>query len=624
MILHCVSYVPLISWRRFACFAVAAFFLLVLPQPVLFAATASLSEVASNCVTVNEKFWRSCANPPEDMTSRTLFAYALALCEAKQRPERLDRLFELATEMQNRDPKSRDYGNFRWYRRDSAVLDYNAVDFCMRGGSLLWFKHREFIPEKARARLHEILERATTGCLKHKVAESYSNIAIMNAGDLILLGEALENAEAASEGYARLDRVFKYAQAAGFHEFDSPTYTGVDLDGLGMIEAFCQREAGRTQARALLELLWTDIAANWFAPAQRLAGAQSRTYDFLHGLGYLDVQLTLHGWLGGPLPRDIDAIYGAQSQWQPPARLQLITQKFPRLVRQTWGREPLQFRTHYLLPDITLSCSASSYGGRMDMPLTVDLPGDRQSVRCYFIADGRDDPYGQNKISAGPHQKAFHLNPLWVAAQREDVALGLAVFRGKDIPTNTVALESSFVLPMNADAFRIGDRLIHFVTNSPAREVVKPGDVVSLRKGAAALALRVPWSRGLHGSPANAALIYDGNHFGAVRLTVEHGKPGPADTNGKPSAGAAFWIRVGTGLSDDNQFKNWLDKFTNSRAEVEGQLDHLKIQVEGDAGPVGVDMLPAGETSVNLAPVPARVVLEVNGVDLGSQILGTQ
>jgi hypothetical protein len=573
---------------------------------------------------VNEKFWRSCANPPEDMTSRTLFAYALALCEAKQRPERLDRLFELATEMQNRDPKSRDYGNFRWYRRDSAVLDYNAVDFCMRGGSLLWFKHREFIPEKARARLHEILERATTGCLKHKVAESYSNIAIMNAGDLILLGEALENAEAASEGYARLDRVFKYAQAAGFHEFDSPTYTGVDLDGLGMIEAFCQREAGRTQARALLELLWTDIAANWFAPAQRLAGAQSRTYDFLHGLGYLDVQLTLHGWLGGPLPRDIDAIYGAQSQWQPPARLQLITQKFPRLVRQTWGREPLQFRTHYLLPDITLSCSASSYGGRMDMPLTVDLPGDRQSVRCYFIADGRDDPYGQNKISAGPHQKAFHLNPLWVAAQREDVALGLAVFRGKDIPTNTVALESSFVLPMNADAFRIGDRLIHFVTNSPAREVVKPGDVVSLRKGAAALALRVPWSRGLHGSPANAALIYDGNHFGAVRLTVEHGKPGPADTNGKPSAGAAFWIRVGTGLSDDNQFKNWLDKFTNSRAEVEGQLDHLKIQVEGDAGPVGVDMLPAGETSVNLAPVPARVVLEVNGVDLGSQILGTQ
>src|ERR1035441_10373229 len=235
------------SLRFFRYFAVAAFFLLPPSQPLLFAATASLSEVASNCVTANEKFWRSCAHPPEDMTSRTLFTYALALCEAKQHPERLDRLFELAAEMQDRDPKSRGYGNFRWYRRDSAVLDYNAVDFCMRGGSLLWLKHREFIPDKARARLREILELATTGCLKHKVAESYSNIAIMNAGDMILLGEALGNAEAASEGYARLDRVFKYAQAAGIHEFDSPTYTGVDLDGLGMIEAFCLREAGRTR-----------------------------------------------------------------------------------------------------------------------------------------------------------------------------------------------------------------------------------------------------------------------------------------------------------------------------------------------------------------------------------------
>ena len=260
----------------------------------------------------------------------------------------------------------------------------------------------------------------------------------------------------------------------------------------------------------------------------------------------------------------------------------------------------------------------------MDMPLTVNLPGDRQSVRCYFIADGRDDPYGQNKISAGPHQKAFHLNPLWFAAQRESDALGMAIYRGKDIPTNTVVLESSFVLPISANSIHFGDRLIYFATNRPAREVVKPGEVLSFRQGAAALALRVPWSRDLHGSPANVELIYDGNHFGAVRLTVEHGKPGPADTNGKPSAGAAFWIRVGTGLSDDSQFKSWLDKFTNSRAEVENQLGHLKVQVEGDTGPVGLDIFPTGETSVNLTPAPARVVLEVNGVDLGSQILGTQ
>ncbi|MDR3457204.1 MAG: hypothetical protein P4N60_07135 [Verrucomicrobiae bacterium] len=622
MNLHFFKRVRWTNWRRTAGFAVAVLFLLNFLQPRLYAATPALSGIASNCAAADEKFWRSCAQPPDNLDSRTLFAYALALCESKQHPERLDRLFELAAAMQDRDPQSRGYGNFHWYHRDTAVLDYNAVDFCMRGGALLWRKHREFIPEKARTRLREMLELATTGCLKHKVAESYSNIAIMNAGDLILLGETLDNPTAAAEGYARLDRVYKYAQAAGVHEFDSPTYTGVDLDGLGLVEAYCRQEAGRAQARALLEFLWTDIAANWFEPAQRLAGAHSRNYDFLHGRGYLDVELTLHGWLGGPLPRDIDTIYGAQSQWQPPEKLQLMAREFPRRVRQTWGREPLQFRTHYLLPDITLSCSASSYGGRMDMPLTVDLPGDRQSVRGYFIADGRDDPYGQKKISAGPHQKTLHLNPLWIAGQREGDALGLVIYRDKDIPTNTVALESSFVLPMEVDSFRIGNRLIHFTAGKSVREVVKPGEAVALRKGGAALALRVPWSREVHGSPAEVVLIYDGNRSGAVRLTVEQGTPGHAEVKSRP--GAAFWVRIGTGLADDDRFAAWLDKFTSARAEAEAQAGSVKIQVAGEAGPVEVDLLPAGEASVTPPPAPARGVLEVNGVDVGSQIFGRQ
>ena len=116
-----------------------------------------------------------------------------------------------------------------------------------RGGALLWLKHRDFIPAPARQRLEKLLEFSIQGCLRHKVHPAYSNIAIMNAGDLILPGEAMGRPEVAAEGYARLDQVFRYTQAAGIHEFDSPTYTGVDLDGLGMIEAFCRRDAGRPE-----------------------------------------------------------------------------------------------------------------------------------------------------------------------------------------------------------------------------------------------------------------------------------------------------------------------------------------------------------------------------------------
>ncbi len=589
-------------------------------------AIPSLSEIANNCAAADEKLWRSCAKPPEGLSSRDLFAYALNLCESRQHPERLDRLFELAAEMQDRDPKSRNYGNFRWYRRDAKVLDANAVDFCMRGGSLMWMKHREFIPEKARARLLELLNLSTIGCLKHKVRESYSNIAIMNAGDLILLGETLGNAEATKEGYARLDRVYQYALQAAFHEFDSPTYSTVDLDGLGMIEAYCHQERGRAQARALLELLWTDIAANWFEPSRRLAGAHSRSYDYLHGLGGLDVQLTLHGWLREPLDKNRDVIYAAQSQWQLPAKLQTLARKFPRLVRQTWGIETNQFRTHYLLPDVTLSCTASSYGGWTDMPLTVDLPGDhKNSVRCYFIADGRDDPFGKKKISQGAHQKALHLNPFWAGAQRETDALGLVIYRNKDISTNDTAttLQSTIVLPLSAGSIRIGDRPIHFTQAKPAREVVKPGEVIALRQGTAALAFRIPWTSGVGGAPVNIVLNYDGNTYGAFCLTVEHGgKPTAGIKNDLPIASAAFWVRVASGLTDEASFNTWLAKFTKARATTDGQANRIKIQVEGLTGPVALDTSTTGTPPATLNPPPAPVVLEVNGTDLASKILG--
>ncbi len=92
-----------------------------------------------------ERFWSRVAQdpPPGDVASRDLFTYALALCEAKQQPERLERLFEVAGRMQDRDPQSRGYGNFRWSGSHPAVQDFNAVDFCMQGGALLWRRHRD-------------------------------------------------------------------------------------------------------------------------------------------------------------------------------------------------------------------------------------------------------------------------------------------------------------------------------------------------------------------------------------------------------------------------------------------------------------------------------------------------
>jgi hypothetical protein len=590
------------------------------------AADTDLAQVSSNVVTQAKGFWHDCTMEPPaaTVTSRDLFAYAFALAESGQHPERLDRLFTLAERMQDRDPHSKSYGNFWWSMRDGKVMDYNAVDFSMRNGALLWLKHQDFVPASLRPRLQQLLEFAVRGCLGHQVPSSYSNIAIMNAADLIVLGEVLGKPDVAQEGYARLDAFYRYTQSAGVHEYDSPTYTAVDLNGLEMVDAFAQRPAGRAQARALLTLFWTDIALNWLPFAEKLGGAQSRTYDYLYGLGDLDRQLAWTGWLNAPPSTGIDFPMAAQGRWHPPESLRGRSAEFPRLVRQSWGADWWQARTHYVLADVSLGSAAAGYGGRMDMPLTVDLPGARKSVRGYFIADGRNDPYGQIKLAAGAHQKAFHLDPFWTAAQRNGDALGLAIYREKDIARpELTTLVSDFVLPLDADSFWIGGRRVEISKAAPVRLPVAPGEMVALRKGGAALGLRVPWSRGLDGRAAKIFLIYDGNKFGAVRLAVEHVDAGVQPKFNGVHAGAAFWVRIGSGLQDDADFARWRDQFAAADATAEAKDGGIKLKVAGVDGEVSLAARSPWTSPETLVPAPTRSPLELNGTDLAGKILAT-
>ncbi len=131
--------------------------------------------------------------------------------------------------------------------RDKKVMDYNAVDFSMRGGAFLWVKHRDFIPRR-RAASGEIAEFSVPGLFASQGSTSLFQHCDHERRRPHLLGEDARPARKLATKVTRdSNQVFRYTQAAGIHEFDSPTYTGVDLDGLGMIEAFCRRDAGRPE-----------------------------------------------------------------------------------------------------------------------------------------------------------------------------------------------------------------------------------------------------------------------------------------------------------------------------------------------------------------------------------------
>ena len=161
----------------------------------------------------------------------------------------------------------------------------------------------------------------------------------MNAGNLIVSGEELGREEVAAEGRRRLQAIRAWTAAYGTHEFCSPTYYCVDISGLQFIVDNARLRSAKEQALALLELLWTDIAANWFQPARRLAGCHSRSYDYVSGRGSLDRHLRARGWLNPEGQGKVDVgVEPYRDAWQPPPSLRRMADRFPRLVRQSWGK----------------------------------------------------------------------------------------------------------------------------------------------------------------------------------------------------------------------------------------------------------------------------------------------
>jgi len=603
-------------------------FLAARPASVALAGEASYERdaIVHAAVATGERFWRRIADdePYETMSARKLFAYGMALCEGRQHSERLQRLYELAARMQDRNAESRGYGNIRWTWRDSEVTDRNAVEFCMQDAVVVWTDHRDWMPKPARNTLRELMDYGVEGCLRHRVSTSYTNIAILNAGNLISLGELLDRSDATEEGYRRLDAICLWTWSFGTHEYCSPTYTGVDIEGLGFIHRYAKRDSGRQQAAMLLELLWTDVAVNWFPPAGKLAGTQSRSYDYLRGLGYLSHFLRYHGWLDEEVGASRDLFRPSQGKWSPPDDLRTISDRYPRQVRQSWGLKLTESRTHVIYSDVTLSTSGAAYGSS-DMPLTIDLPGASQSVRCYFIADGRGDPYGKKRYetSSARHMKALHLRPFWAGAQRGRDALGVVIYRDRDLAADVVSgCQSHFVLRRNADGLFVGGIAAEVPParpSSPTRLPFTNNQSLVIRYATAAVGIRVVWSRARDGMPTEVALVDDGNLFGALRLTIEHNRDEASD-----QPGAAIWVRIGTGLGSDQQFDAWRRKFEQARAPiVEVTEEAVRIEVPGEDGPVSVAATAPYGTggSVDLRPEPTRGVLEIDGTEIGRPLL---
>ena len=570
-----------------------------------------------------DSLWRRVERRDPHLSSRMLFDFALEATAGAHRVTNVEAALALAEAMQDRDPASRTYGNLAWYLKDgNRPDDRNAVEFCMQKASLVRMLYWGRLSEPARERLQRLIDFGVEGITRHRVRESYTNIYLMKMWNCIALGENTNRPELAAQGYAMLDCWLLYTSRCGIHEYLSPTYYGVDIECLALIARHAKREAGRRKARIALELFWRDIAANWYAPGQRLGGAHSRDYDYLTGHGHLDRALRAVGWLAAD-DRPGHAAFMELSAVAPPARIhgEPFT-TVPRVVRQQWGERRDQFAQHYVGQRFSIGSAGATYNA-MDKALTVNLPGGPKVPMMYFIMDARGDPYGKNRFeTGGGHRKALHIEPDVSSVQQgAEVLLSASVKAGSRAFRRSgdaaTCLLSHMVIPLSAGLY-IGDDTEPLGASAPSRRLENAGTPVFVRVEDVAVGMRVLLADGAAGTPGSVEIANDGEKWGVRRLTCVHTE--------RPLEGqvtVAFWVRAMEGL-DERGFKAFRTAFSSAAARVERTADALRISAEGIEGPMELKSRPGDETGgeyvddLTSNPPP---LLSVNGKDVGRQLL---
>lgn len=569
----------------------------------------------------NHTTWERVSKQHGSLASRDIFAYALFLCENKQHLDRLGKLFETAKLMQDRNINSRGYGNFKWSWQNAGVMDFNAVEFCMSHATILWKDYRQLLTPAQQELLKEIMEYSAKSCMNHRVRVSYTNIFIMNFVNLILLGELFDMEDVLKEGHVRLNEFMAFTAVNGIAEYSSPNYAGIDIICLSNLYKHTSNDEVKKKAEKLLKLFWAEAIANTFPPANRYAGAHSRDYDYLYGNGDLTPILQLTGLIKAPeKPRPT---YWNETDWLPSDDIKKMASVTPRYIESIWGEKLTQNRIHWVGKNISLSVAGQNYH-TMDIPLAVNFASDKTIPRCYFIPDGRRDPYGKKRIveGSGPHRKTLHLTPFWAAAQRNQDALGMVLYRQRDIPESSATLESHLVIPAEVDEIVVGDKA---VTCEPDKPFVIPIDAntpVFVRSKAGAMAVKLPWAIGRTTNQAPMAFVWDGNSDMAARITVQHHDTWALQTPPGPTPpGAAFWIRVCDDAGTPEAFKRFMQDFAKAPATVEHIHGSIRVLVPGLDGELELLTASPFYTPQRIVPAPKRSILAINGKDWGFEWL---
>lgn len=454
---------------------------------------ARVAEFSKSLAKVLDRFEQRMSQPNQQPSIRDLPNAALAELVLGRDPRTAEKFVDLAFAQQDMGTKSASYGSVPWQIGHPEIHDENAIDFATQAIGPMLIHYGDKLSPEFKQRLQPHIKASFAAMLRRNLKVSYTNIWLMRTVNMILMGEAVKDEAAASEGYRELDQWIDYTRQAGIHEFDSNTYYFVDLDALDLGYLYAARPEGRAKFKAVLDYFWSDIAANYFAPNGVISGPMSRNYGFLTSQGGLDVYMYVEGLretndLHTPDFEKTHLVETAGEQgYHIGEKIVALANEPNRIVRSRWDAAPDHDRYACFTPDFAIGSASGDYNAQ-DKLITVEFAGVMTPVMT-VVPDIFDSPYGTVKSADGSgHMKPTHIKYRPLCVQEKGSVLALLDLDTAKTPA-TASLATNILLPMEADRALLNGKPVAL---KEAFEIpVPPDSVIALRSGRSGVAIRV-------------------------------------------------------------------------------------------------------------------------------------
>jgi len=323
-------------------------------------------------------------NPPRydgGRVAQNSLEYAVALAETGGDIETVRRIVRATLKAQDRRPGSFTCGNWFWMHNWETVWDPNAVSFMVPNYYYLLTHHGGPLGDDLVGQVLDALKLAGDALLAHRCQWAYSNIFTTNILCKLMIAHLLDDPRMRDLGYYDFMEWLSYTARFGITEFNSPTYTAVQIRALEQMTEVPAEQGFHEQVHRILRLYYTDLFLHYHPRSGQFAGTKSRHKPQSGGLQ--SVHTLLYRQTGQPVPEDssYNANYAQNEYLVPPDVLELARNKpLPLSIEMLAPHNHMERRT-WMTPTYALGSSSGGDYGASDVQLEALFgEGDRSGA----------------------------------------------------------------------------------------------------------------------------------------------------------------------------------------------------------------------------------------------------